>query len=468
MSLVRDPATGETITEVAESGAAEVAAGFERARAGLAQWRALSASRRGAILVEVARRLHADADAFARIEARNVGKTLADTRREAGRAAEAFAYYGGWADKATGTTIPVDGPFHTYTRREPFGVVVGIVPWNVPYVFAAKKFAPALAMGNACLLKPAEETPLTALRLAEVLAAAGVPDGVAQVLPGGRATGQALVGDPRADLVVFTGSDQAGRAVAATAAGQLTPVALELGGKSPQLVFADADLDAALEAVLLGVFGASGQMCIAGSRLLLAESIHDPFLDRLAERVRGLKVGDPLASDTQVGPQVTAAQRDKTLRYLAAGRAEGAREVARAELPDDPRLAGGFFAPPTVFADVTGDMSVARDEIFGPVLAVQRFRDEQQALALAHQTEFGLAAGVWTRDLARAHRVAHALEVGTVWLNSYRVLSDLVPFGGVRHSGYGREHGEEAVRLYSRVKSVWTALAPGLPPGYRL
>jgi (Z)-2-((N-methylformamido)methylene)-5-hydroxybutyrolactone dehydrogenase len=416
----------------------------------------------------VARRLAADADAFARIEARNVGKTIHDTRREAERAAGAFAYFGGWADKATGTTIPVEGPFHTYTRREPYGIVVGIVPWNVPYVFAAKKLAPALAFGNVCLLKPAEETPLTALRLAEVLLDAGVPEGVAQVLPGGRETGQALVADPRTDLVVFTGSHHAGRAVAAAAAAQLTPVALELGGKSPQIVFADADLDAALEAVLLGAFGACGQMCIAGSRLLLDEVVHEAFRKRLVERVNALRVGDPLDEATKIGPQVTAAQRDKTMQYLAAGHAEGARQIASAALPDDPRLAGGFFAPPTVFTDVTAGMSIVREEIFGPVLTVQRFSDEQEAIEIAHQTDFGLSAGVWTSDLARAHRVAHALQVGTVWLNSYRILSDLVPFGGVRHSGYGRENGDEAVHLYTRVKSVWTSLRPGLPPGYRL
>jgi len=468
MTTIVSPITGEKIREVSGLGPADADLALRRAEEALSGWRRRPASERGRLLWKVAEQMRSRADEVADLETLNTGKLLADTRREAERAAACFEYYAGYADKLTGSTIPVPGSFHTYTTPEPHGVVVGIIPWNVPYFFAAKKVAPALAFGNVSIVKPAEETPLTALLLNDMLAEAGVPEGVAQILPGGPELGRALVDDARVNLVVFTGHHETGRSVATSAARHLTPVALELGGKSPQIVFADADLDAALDSVVVGIFGACGQMCIAGSRLLVHESVHDAFVARLAARVQGLCVGDPRRDGVHVGPQVTRSQADKTRSYLAAGRAEGAWVVAEAPLPEDPELSGGFFVPPTVFSDVTPQMSILRDEIFGPVLTVSSFDTEEEALELAHATEFGLAAGVWTSDGSRAHRMARELDVGTVWVNTYRILSDQVPFGGVGQSGYGREGGEDAARLYTRAKSIWVATQPGPPPGFRL
>ncbi|WP_329024053.1 aldehyde dehydrogenase family protein [Streptomyces sp. NBC_00690] len=463
-TTVVSPIDGQALGQVEQLDAAAVDLAYSTARKALEEWRKVPSERRGRILLKVADLLETRAEDFAQTETLNTGKLLKDTRREAGRAAACFAYYGGLADKVTGDTLDVAGPFHTYTKREPYGVAVGVIPWNVPYVFAAKKIAPALAFGNVSLLKPAEETPLTALMLAEVLADAGLPEGMAQVLTGGAETGKALVADPRADLIVFTGADATGRVIAKAAAENLTPIAMELGGKSPQIVFADADLDAALASVLLGAFSATGQMCIAGSRLLVQSEVYDTFVAKLRTAVAGLRVGDPREHRTQVGPQVTPGQRDKTLDMIRLGQDEGATLAADAPYPG--AESGGFYVPPTLFTEVNPEMRIMREEIFGPVLAVMPFATEEEAVELAHATDFGLAAGVWTKDLGRAHRMASRLRAGTIWLNTYRMLSDSVPFGGVDHSGYGREGGPDAVRLYTWTKSVWTSTEPGIPPGY--
>lgn len=471
MTAVFSPSTGEQIDEVPDTGPAALEAALTAADQAAPLWRAVPATERGALLLEMARRLRARADEIAQIETRNTGKLLADTRREAHRAAACFEYYGGYADKVLGTVIPVTGPFHVYTAREPYGVVAGVIPWNVPYFFAAKKIAPALAFGNVSVLKPAAETPLTALLLrqvvADVLADAGLPGEIVQVVPGGAEVGRAVVADPRVRLVVFTGSDRAGAAVGSAAAAHFAPSALELGGKSPQLVFADADLDAAVAGVVEGFAGSCGQMCIAGSRLYVQREVHEEFMQRLARSVAALRLGDPLHSGTQVGPQVTSAQAARTHSFIAAGEQAGARVAARAPAPDSPALAGGFWVAPTVFADVPADSPLLTEEIFGPVLCAGSFTDEDDAIALAHRSRFGLGAGVWTGDAGRAHRMAAALRVGTVWVNTYRILSDLVPFGGVGASGYGREGGSDAANLYTWTKSVWMATAPGVPAAYR-
>ncbi|QOC91860.1 aldehyde dehydrogenase family protein [Micromonospora craniellae] len=467
MAEVVSPIDARVLARVAPASPDEVHAAVRAARAAQPAWARRTGSERGRILHAVADLIEAAVEELAETETRNTGKILSDTRREARRAAGSFRYYAGWAEQVRGETIPVGAEYHTYTAPEPHGVVAGVIPWNVPFFFAAKKIAPALAFGNACLLKPAEETPLTALRLAGLLTQAGVPEELVAVLPGGRETGAALVSHPDVDLIVFTGHHDTGKAIARAAAEHLTPVALELGGKSPQVVFGDADLDRAVDAVVLGVFASCGQMCIAGSRLVVHESVYDEVLDRIAERVRGLRVGDPFDQDTDLGPQITSAQRDKTAQFIAETRSAG-RLVAQAALPDDERLRDGFYVPPTVFDRLDAQARLLREEVFGPVLAVSSFRDDAEALRLADDTDFGLAAGVWTADIARAHRFAGQVRAGTVWINTYRVLSDLVPFGGVGLSGYGRENGTEAARLYLRPKSVWTSLAAGTPQGYGL
>jgi acyl-CoA reductase-like NAD-dependent aldehyde dehydrogenase len=466
VSLVHSPIDGQVLADIPAASAGEIDKALDAARQAQTAWAATPPTRRGRALLGIADLIEAHAEELAAVESRNTGKTLVDTRREVARAAGAFRYYGGYADKVVGETIPVGPEYHTYTVPVPHGVALGIVPWNVPFFFAAKKIAPALAFGNAAVLKPAEETPMSALYLRGLLEQADLPAGLVQILTGGREVGAQLVADPRVDLIVFTGHTMTGKAIARSAADRLVPMVLELGGKSPQLVFEDADLDAAADAISLGIFASAGQMCIAGSRLLVQDSVHDELVARLVRDVERLRVGDPFEDATDVGPQITATQRDKTLGMLERATAEST-VLAQSSVPTDARLSGGYFVPPTILADVAPDAEVIREEVFGPVLTVSRFSEEADALRQAADTDFGLAAGVWTSSVGRAHRVAHAVDVGTVWINTYRILSDLVPFGGVRMSGYGRENGSEAARLYTRSKSVWTALESGSPEGYR-
>ena len=467
MSNIYSPITGEVIAQIADSTLSDVDNALERATASFEKWRKVNPSARGRILIKVGQLIRDNADEISALETLNTGKRLADTKREAIRAAECFEYYGGYADKVVGSVVPVPGDFHAYTEREPYGVVVGIIPWNVPFFFAAKKIAPAIAFGNVSILKPALETPLTALKLQEILLQAGIEEGVVQVLTGGSEIGKKLVSDYRTKLVVFTGSDKSGAAVGSSAAAHFAPAALELGGKSAQLVFADADLNAALDGVVEGITGSCGQMCIAGSRLYVEEKISADFIAGIKKRFDALIVGDPREKQTQVGPQVTALQATKTLEYIEIAKHDGGKVLSSTQLNLASQISKGFFVPPTAFTDLPNSSLSVQEEIFGPVLSISTFKNEEDALLKAHDTHFGLAAGVWTSDTSRAHRMAAELRVGNIWVNTYRILSDLMPFGGVGSSGYGREGGTDAPNLYTWTKSVWISKTPGLPSGYR-
>jgi aldehyde dehydrogenase (NAD+) len=455
------PATGDVLTEVAAAGAADVDAAVRAARSALVEkgWRRIDAADRGAILWRMADLIEERSALLARLEVLDNGKPIREASIDIRMAADAFRYYAGWATKLHGDTIPVRGNVLNYTLREPVGVVGAIIPWNFPLLMAAWKVAPALACGNTVVLKPAEQTPLTALELAAIGREAGLPPGVLNVVPGyGETAGAALVAHDGVDKVAFTGSTAVGRLIMRQAAESLKKVSLELGGKSPNIVLADADVEAASRGAFAGIFYNNGQCCTAGSRLLVHESVKDELLAKLAERAAKLQPGDPLDPKTRLGPVISQEQMERVLGYIEKGRNEGAELVTgggRALFGGEER---GYWVQPTIFDGVQPSHTIACEEIFGPVLAVMTFRDEDEALALANETIYGLAAGVWTRDIGRAHRFARELQAGTVWLNTYHPLDTASPFGGYKQSGYGRELGEYALDLYTQIKSVWVDL----------
>ncbi len=456
-----NPATGETITTVAEGDAPDSVRAVDAARAALANpdWKAISPHKRAQLLWKLADAIEANVDELARLETQDNGKPFFESKyADLGLVVEVYRYFAGLADKVHGATIPVKGAFLNYTLREPVGVVGCITPWNFPLSMASWKVAPALAMGNAVVLKPAEQTPLTALRLGELAAEVGFPEGVLNVVPGfGQTAGAALVRHPGVDAIAFTGSTEVGKTVMRDAAETLKKVSLELGGKSPNVVFADADLKAAVKGATGGIFYGKGEVCAAGSRVLVERSIYDEFVDAFARSAERMVVGDPMDKGTRIGAIVSEKQLDRVMGYVEAGKAEGARLVTGGERTTVDGK--GNFVTATVFADVDVDMKIAQEEIFGPVAAVIPFDDMDDAIKKANQTIYGLAAGVWTRDIGKAHRMAAEIKAGTVWVNTYNQYDAASPFGGFKQSGFGRDLGSEsALEKYTQVKSVWVAL----------
>jgi aldehyde dehydrogenase (NAD+) len=457
---VVNPATEETIASVAAAMPRDIDDAVAAARAALrGPWAALSARERGRLVARLGQRILERADEFARLETLHNGKPIFESRQiEIPAAAECFEYYGGWADKIHGETIPVKGRCLTYTLREPVGVVAAIVPWNFPLLLTAWKVAPALACGNAVIIKPATQTPLTALALADVAQEVGIPAGVINVITGrGSEIGEYLVMHPGIDKIAFTGDTITGRTVMRNAAGTVKHTTLELGGKSPNIVFADADLDAAVRGATSGIFYGKGEVCAAGSRLLVESRIKDDFVARVVERARKMRPGDPLDPKTRLGALVSGGQMERVLRYVAIGKSEGATLVAGGNRYDI-GTGKGFFMEPTVFADVEPRMTIAREEVFGPVLAVIEFSDVDDAVSKANDCDYGLAAGVWTQNIKKAHNVAAQLQAGTVWVNTYNVYDTAAPFGGYKQSGYGREMGMHALTHYTQTKTVWVDL----------
>jgi acyl-CoA reductase-like NAD-dependent aldehyde dehydrogenase len=461
-----NPATEEKIADVASAGIEDVDIAVKAARAQMepgSEWQKMKPRDRAKVMWRLGDMLTARAEEIGRIETLDNGKPIFESQFvDTPAAAECLYYFAGWSGKVTGETIPVQDNAFTYTLREPLGVVGAITPWNFPLMLAVWKIAPALACGNTVVVKPASNTSLSLLKFAEYAKECGLPAGVLNVVPGrGSVVGNAIVDHPGVDAIAFTGSTEVGKQLMARAAKTLKKVSLELGGKSPNIVFADADLDAAARGALNAIFYGKGEVCAAGSRLLVEEGAHDELMAKVVERASKMVAADPLHPKTRLGAIVSKEQMETVLSYIDAGKKEGAKLVVggeRAYIDGGGGTGKGYFVKPTIFDDVDPNMRIAREEIFGPVLATIRFKDADDAIAKGNATVYGLAAAVWTRDVSKAHRIARAIKAGTVWVNTYNLYDPALPFGGFKESGFGRDQGKDALEKYTQTKSVWINL----------
>jgi aldehyde dehydrogenase (NAD+) len=464
---VLDPHDGSVLASIAEAKAEDVDRAVSAAQKIKPSWSRLAAADRGRLLLKLADAIEGDAENLALLETRDTGHPLRDTLGlDVPRTAATFRYFGGMADKFQGTVVPVEQGFLDYVVPEPLGVIGQIVPWNFPVMFTSWKMGPALAAGNCVVMKPSEITPLSALRVAELAAEVGFPDGVINIVPGyGNTAGQRIVDHPGIAKISFTGSTNVGKMIAKGAAETLKQVHLELGGKGANIVFADANIDAAVNGTAFGIFHNQGQACIAASRLIVHESISDEFLDKLIGLAKSIQLGDPKRRSTEMGPLTSALHRDRVASYVELAGIEGGEVLAGGRAPEDPALKDGYYVEPTI-VQTTPDARAAQEEVFGPFMVVHKFKTDEDALRIANGVAYGLGGGLWTNDLSRAHKVARELRAGMVWINSYKRVNPGSPFGGVGVSGHGREMGFEAMREYSEPKATWVNVDAQLPPFY--
>ena len=465
---VLNPHDNSPITEVAEAREADVDKAVAAAAEAFPAWRRMAAMDRGRLLLKLADAIEANADELTRLESIDTGHPLRDTRfLDVPRTAVTYRYFGGMADKFEGSVVPVEEGFLNYLLREPVGVVGQIVPWNFPLMFTSWKMGPALAAGNCVVLKPAELTPLSTLRIAELMREVGFPPGVVNIVPGyGPIAGQRLADHPDIHKLAFTGSTAVGRKIVESSAGNLKKLQLELGGKGANIIFEDANIPAAVGGSAFAIFHNQGQACIAGSRLILHEAIADEFLDKFIGLAKSIRLGDPLDETIEMGPLTSKMHQERVLKYCDVAKDEGGEILTGGNIPDDPALANGCYVEPTVVRAKPTDR-VCQEEVFGPFVTVTTFRDEEEVMEIANGTEYGLAGGLWTRDLQRAHRLAAQMISGMVWINCYKRVNPGSPFGGVRSSGYGREMGFDAMREYTQTKSVWVNVDAQIPPYYK-
>jgi len=465
---VLNPHDGSVITAIAAAQAADVDLAVDAAARAFPAWSRMPAAERGRLLLKLADRIEAHTEELAQLESLDTGHPIRDSRAlDVPRTAACFRYFGGMADKLQGSVIPVETGFLNYVQRKPIGVVGQIVPWNFPLMFTSWKMGPALAAGNTVVIKPSELTPLSSLRIAELMAEVGFPDGVVNMVPGfGHTAGQRLAEHPRVGKIAFTGSTATGRGIVAASQGNLKRVQLELGGKGANIVFDDANLDAAINGAAWAIFHNQGQACIAGSRLVLHERIADAFLERFTALAGSIRLGNPLDPETEMGPLTSAQHRDRVLSYVDIARSQGARVLAGGKTPADAALSAGYYVEPTIVEGRPQDR-VAQEEVFGPFVTVLRFGSDDEALAIANATDYGLGSGLWTRDLSRAHRFAEAIDAGMCWINCYKRVNPGSPFGGVGQSGYGREMGFEAMHDYTEARSVWVNVDAAIPPHFK-